>query len=162
MYQYSRKKTFSLAMIIIPWLTVPFMGKKAFFRFLPVASFINLFLSLLSLKANKRRWWMNKNPLSPGSVDFSYILGPYYVATLWIFKLTYGNFPKYLLTNMILDFINAFPFASIWEKVGIFKFQKMKHLTWYFICVCLAVLIYGYQYLVERAIRQTNNAQPKL
>ncbi|MGG0383203.1 hypothetical protein ABEY69_09240 [Priestia filamentosa] len=162
MYQYSRKKTFSLAMIIIPWLTVPFMGKKAFFRFLPVASFINLFLSLLSLKANKRRWWMNKNPLSPGSVDFSYILGPYYVATLWIFKLTYGNFPKYLLINMILDFINAFPFASIWEKVGIFKFQKMKHLTWYFICVCLAVLIYGYQYLVERAIRQTNNAQPKL
>ncbi|MFP7485483.1 hypothetical protein SFC65_15045 [Priestia filamentosa] len=162
MAHYSKKKTFSLAMIIIPWLTVPFMGKKSFLRFLPVASFINLFLSLLSLKANKRKWWMNKNPLSPGSVDFSYILGPYYVATLWIFKLTYGNFPKYLLTNMILDFINAFPFASIWEKVGIFKFQKMKHLTWYFVCVCLAILIYGYQYLVEQAIRQTNNSQSKL
>ncbi|MFP3847154.1 hypothetical protein U5N57_24630, partial [Priestia filamentosa] len=82
MAHYNKKKTFSLAMIIIPWLTVPFMGKKSFLRFLPVASFINLFLSLLSLKANKRKWWMNKNPLSPGSVDFSYILGPYYVATL--------------------------------------------------------------------------------
>jgi hypothetical protein len=162
MYKYNQKKLFSLAMIIIPWLTVPLMGKKAFFRFLPVASFINLFLSVLSLTANKKKWWMNKNPLSPGSVDFSYILGPYYVVTLWIFKLTYGNFPKYLMTNMALDFINAFPFASVWEKVGIFKFQKMKHTTWYFICVGLAIFIYGYQYLVEQSIRKSDSSPSKL
>lgn len=74
-----RKNSFSVLMIIIPWLTVPFIGKNAFFRFLPVASFINLFISVLSIFANKRRWWINKNPLSPGNVDFSYILGPYYV-----------------------------------------------------------------------------------
>ena len=161
MYKYNKKKTFSLAMIIIPWLTVPFMGKKSFLRFLPVASFINLFLSLFSLTANKKKWWVNKNPLSPGSVDFSYILGPYYVATLWIFKLTYGNFPKYLITNMMLDLVNAFPLGSIWEKVGIFKFQKMKHVTWYFICVGLSVFIYGFQYLVEQSIRETSSSQSK-
>ena len=161
MYKYNKKKTFSLAMIIIPWLTVPFMGKKSFLRFLPVASFINLFLSLFSLTANKKKWWVNKNPLSPGSVDFSYILGPYYVATLWIFKLTYGNFPKYLITNMMLDLVNAFPLGSIWEKVGIFKFQKMKHVTWYFICVGLSVFIYGFQYLVEQSIKETSSSQRK-
>ncbi|MBQ4870723.1 hypothetical protein IHQ11_30495 [Priestia megaterium] len=162
MYKYNKKKTFSLAMIIIPWLTVPFMGKKSFLRFLPVASFINLFLSVFSLTANKKKWWINKNPLSPGFVDFSYILGPYYVATLWIFKLTYGNFPKYLITNMMLDLVNAFPFGSIWEKVGIFKFQKMKHVTWYFICVGLSVFIYGFQYLVEQSIiKETSRSQCK-
>ncbi|MED4029560.1 hypothetical protein P4672_25300 [Priestia megaterium] len=161
MYKYNKKKGFSLAMIIIPWLTVPFMGKKSFLRFLPVASFINLFLSLFSLTANKKKWWVNKNPLSPGSVDFSYILGPYYVATLWIFKLTYGNFPKYLITNMMLDLVNAFPLGSIWEKVGIFKFQKMKHVTWYFICVGLSVFIYRFQYLVEQSIRETSSSQSK-
>ncbi|MEH7327016.1 hypothetical protein CN902_06120 [Priestia megaterium] len=159
MYKYNKKKTFSLAMIIIPWLTIPFMGKKSFLRFLPVASFINLFLSVFSLTANQKKWWINKNPLSPGYVDFSYILGPYYVATLWIFKLTYGNFPKYLITNMMLDLVNAFPFGSISEKVGIFKFQKMKHVTWYFICVGLSVFIYGFQYLVEQSIRGTSNSQ---
>lgn len=161
MYKYNKKKTFSLAMIIIPWLTVPFMGKKSFLRFLPVASFINLFLSVFSLTANKKKWWVNKNPLSPGFVDFSYILGPYYVATLWVFKLTYGNFPKYLITNMMLDLVNAFPFGSIWEKVGIFKFQKMKHVTWYFICVGLSVFIYGFQYLVEQSIKETSSSQRK-
>lgn len=154
MYKQNKKKAFSLAMLIIPWLTVPFMGKISFFRFLPVASFINLFISVLSLISNKKKWWRNKNPLSPGSIDFSYILGPYFVATLWIFKLTYGNFPKYLITNIVLDSINAFPFASFWERVGIFKFEKMKHITWYFISVCLAILIYGYQYMAEQSIRQ--------
>lgn len=161
MYKYNKKKVFSLAMIIIPWLTVPFMGKKSFLRFLPVASFINLFLSVFSLTANQKKWWVNKNPLSPGSVDFSYILGPYYVATLWIFKLTYGNFPKYLITNMMLDLVNAFPLGSLWEKVGLFKFQKMKHVTWYFICVVLSVFIYGFQYLVEQSIRETSSSQSK-
>ncbi|MGN7467844.1 hypothetical protein ACTHO5_25795 [Cytobacillus praedii] len=58
------------------------MGKNSFFRFLPVASFTNLFISLLSVIANKKKWWINKNPLSPGLVDFTYILGPFFVATL--------------------------------------------------------------------------------
>ncbi|WP_053437458.1 hypothetical protein [Sporosarcina globispora] len=82
MSKHNRKITFSLAMVLFPWLTVPFMGKSSFFRFLPVACFTNLFISLLSVIANKKNWWVNKNPLSPGLVDFSYILGPFFVATL--------------------------------------------------------------------------------
>ncbi|MED1205320.1 hypothetical protein [Heyndrickxia acidicola] len=150
----NKKKSFSTAMLIIPWLTVPFIGKTAFFRFLPVASFVNLFISILSLIANRKNWWKNKNPLSPGPIDFSYILGPFYVATLWIFKLSYGNFPKYLLLNILLDFINAFPLGQIWERMGIFKFKKMKHVTWYLICVLLSIIIYAYQYTVEKSIKK--------
>ena len=80
--EMNKKKAFSLAMIIIPWLSVLFIDKKSLVRYLPVASFINLFLSVFSVIGNKRRWWINKNPLSPGNVDFSYILGPYFVAKL--------------------------------------------------------------------------------
>ncbi|WHY69491.1 hypothetical protein [Neobacillus sp. SuZ13] len=97
------KKTFALAMLIIPWITVPFMEKKSFFRFLPVASFVNLIISVLSVIANKKKWWETKNPLSPGFVDFTYILGPFFITTLWVFKLTYGNFLKYLITNIELS-----------------------------------------------------------
>jgi hypothetical protein len=154
MVKYNKKIAFSLAILIIPWLTVPFMGKRNFFRFLPVASFTNLFLSVFSLICNKKKWWITQNPLSPGPIDFTYILGPYFVATLWIFKLTYGNFPKYLITNMVLDFFNAFPLPYIGKKFGIVKFIKMKHTTWYFICVFLAIVIYGYQYVVEQSIRK--------
>lgn len=148
------KIAFSLSILIIPWLTVPFIGKRNFFRFLPVASFTNLIISVFSLFCYKKKWWITKNPLSPGAIDFTYILGPYFVATLWIFKLTYGNFPKYLITNIILDLFNAFPLPYIGKKIGIVKFIKMKHTTWYFICVFLSIIIYGYQLVVEKSIRK--------
>ncbi|WP_322552668.1 hypothetical protein AAB109_27995 (plasmid) [Priestia megaterium] len=150
----NKKMAFSLAMLIIPWLTVPFMGKNSFFRFLPVASFTNLVISVFALVGNRKRWFITKNPLSPGNVDFSYILGPFFVATLWIFKLTYGNFSKYLITNSVMDLINCFPYFGIWEKMGLFKFKKMKHITWYFICVGFAIIIYGFQYIIEKSIMQ--------
>ncbi|MDQ0201736.1 hypothetical protein [Neobacillus ginsengisoli] len=155
----NKKKAFSLAMVIIPWFSVLFMDKKSLIRYLPVASFINLFLSVFSVMANKRKWWVNKNPFSPGNVDFSYILGPYFVATLWIFKLTYGNFTKYLITNAILNILNAFPLGSMWENFGIFKFKKVTHTSWYFICVFLAIIIYGYQYIVEKIIINKNKIE---
>lgn len=156
MSKHNKKMMFSLAMVIIPWLSVPFMGKNSFFRFLPVASFTNLFISVLSVVANKKKWWINKNPLSPGLVDFTYILGPFFVATLWIFKLTYGQFPKYLITNIVLDVINAYPFAQIWENLGIFKLKKINHTIWYFICVGFAIVIYGFQYIIENSIMKAS------
>lgn len=154
MVKHNTKMAFSLVTLILPWLTVPFMGKRNFIRFLPVASFTNLFLSVFSLFCYRKKWWITKNPLSPGPIDFTYILGPYFVATLWIFKLTFGNFPKYLMTNMVLDLINAFPLPYIGSKVGVVKFIKMKNKTWYFICVSLAIIIYGFQYVVEQSIKK--------
>lgn len=157
-----KKKVFSLAQLIIPWLTVPFMGKRSFFRFLPAASLVNLCLSATSTIANKKKWWTNKNPIFPGAVDFTYFLGPYFVGTLWIFKLTYGNFSKYLLTNIVLDWINAFPYFFISQKVGLFKFKKMKAGTWGVMSVVWAILIYGIQYLVEQSIKEKNSSQTRL
>jgi len=161
MVKYNKKMVFSLATLILPWLTVPFMGKRSFLRFLPVASFVNLLLSVFSLICYRKKWWRTNNPLSPGPIDFTYILGPYYVATLWIFKLTYGNFAKYLTTNMVLDLINAFPLPKIGKKFGIVKFIKMKHTTWYFICVFLSIVIYGFQYTVEHSIKQASSNKNK-
>lgn len=155
-------KLFSIVMIIIPWLSVLLMDKRSFLRYLPVASFVNLFISVFSVVSNKRRWWVNKNPFSPGNVDFSYILGPYFVATLWIFKFTYGNFPKYLITNVILNTFNAFPMAAMWEKVGAFKFKKINHVGWYLICIILSIIIYVYQYFVEKSILIQNKIKSEL
>ncbi|GIN70266.1 hypothetical protein J14TS2_07410 [Bacillus sp. J14TS2] len=156
MVKFNKKIAFSLATLILPWLTVPFMGKRNILRFLPVASFINLFLSVFSLICNKKKWWKTNNPISPGPIDFTYILGPYFVATLWIFKLTYGNFRKYLIMNMVLDLVNAYPMPYIGNKFGIVQFKKMTHTGWYIINVSLAVIIYGFQALVEKAIRKSS------
>jgi hypothetical protein len=99
---------------------------------------------------------LTRRSQSPGPIDFTYKLGPYFVATLWIFKLTFGKFPKYLITNMVLNIFNAFGLATIGEKLGIFKL-KMKHTTWYFICIFLSIFIYGYQYVVEQSINKNQD-----
>ena len=97
-------------MLIIPWLSVPFMGIHNFFRFLPVACFIGLFLAVFSSTANSIGLWETKRPLIPGIlVDFPYILGPYFVGTIWIFILTYGNFKNYLIANLLVGIINSGP-----------------------------------------------------
>jgi hypothetical protein len=160
-FMYNKKMAFSLGMLIIPWLSAPFLGKKSFIRFLPVASFTNLFISVFSVMANKKKWWITKNPLTPGLVDFTYILGPFFVVTIWIFKLTYGNFRKYFITNAVLDILCAYPLAEIWERMGIFKLKKLTHTRWYFIIFTLANIIYLYQYLIEKTIIASKNLQSK-
>lgn len=157
MSKHNKKMAFALSLVILPWLSVPFMGKNSFFRFLPVACFTNLVISVLSVFANKKKWWITKNPLSPGLVDFTYILGPFFVATLWIFKLTYGKFSKYLITNIVLDVINAYPLAQIGENLGLFKLKKINHTIWYFFCVGFAIVIYGFQYMIEKTIRKASS-----
>jgi hypothetical protein len=61
------------------------------------------------------------------------------------------------MTNMVLDLINAFPMPYIGSKVGVVKFIKMKNTAWYFICVSLAIIIYGFQYVVEQSIRKATS-----
>lgn len=148
-----KKKVAALCMLFLPWLTVPILGKKAFIRFSPAASLANLCMIILSVIANRKKWWKNKNPLTPNvPIDFTYILGAHFVATLWVFKLTYGSFPLYLLVNTIFDFINAFPFAGMWKKIGFFKFKKMSPTMYSFLTIMLAVVIYLYQSAVEKVI----------
>ncbi|MGJ9459850.1 hypothetical protein [Oceanobacillus sp. CF4.6] len=153
-----KKKIYQLAVLILPWLTVPFLRRKSFFRFLPAASFISLFLNLLSVTSNKQRWWKTKNPLFGVPIDYPYILGTYFVGTLWIFKLTYGNFPKYIITNLLVNLLNAYPFMYISEKLGVIKFKKMTKTMWYFITVLMSLWIYGFQFIVEKAMTQRQKA----
>ncbi|WP_062050778.1 hypothetical protein [Bacillus sp. JCM 19034] len=83
-----KDKVTALSMLILPWLSVPFVGKKAFFRYFPAASLANLIMIVLSVISDKRRWWKNKNPLTPNiPIDFTYILGAHFVTTLWYLSL---------------------------------------------------------------------------
>jgi len=162
MRKSKRKMTISLMVFILPWLTVPFIGKKSFVRFLPVAMFANLFISIFTIIANQKNWFKNKSPLTPRTpIDFTYILGAHFVATLWIFKLTYGSFLKFLLTNIALDWVNIFPFGGALKKEGIFKLKKMSPSIYWVMTVLLAVVLYGYQYMIENAIRNTASDETK-
>ncbi|MYL31601.1 hypothetical protein GLW03_17415 [Halobacillus halophilus] len=149
------KIIFPVTLFILSWLSAFFLGKRTFFRYLPIASFTSLIISVLSVVSNQRKWWENNNPLSPGPVDYTYKIGPFFLATIWIFKFTYGTFKKYVWLNALLNIINAYALAEVWERLGLFKLKKINHTIWYFICVHLSIIIYGVQFLMEKAIRNS-------
>lgn len=151
---FTEKKLLSLVILIVPWLTVPLIGKKSFIRFLPATTFVNLLISLFSVVAEKKKLWKVKNPLFPyTAVDFSYLVGLFFVTTIWVFKLTYGNFLKYILLNVVLDYFLSFPIIKFFTKIGIFEFKKMRPVHFYYLSVFLAFVIYWYQYVIERVIK---------
>ncbi|MBT2636449.1 hypothetical protein [Bacillus sp. ISL-39] len=145
----------SLCTLFLPWLSAPFLGKQVFKRFTSVAIFTNILWSIISVVANKKKWW-KANPfiLKNVPIDIPFVAGIYFVTTLWVFKLTYGNFKKYFTLNAIIDLILAFPIVKFYEKMGAYKLRKMPPIIFYLLVVSLAVIIYGYQYSLEKLIKK--------
>ncbi|WP_394138660.1 hypothetical protein [Cytobacillus oceanisediminis] len=150
-----KRKAVSFITLVVPWLTVPLLGKKSFVRFLPAATFIGYFFSILSEIAADRKWWKVKNALFPRyRQDFSYLLGLFFIVTLWVYKLTYKSFFKYLLLNAVIDYIFIFYIVKYFTKVRVFEFRKMRPKHFYFLSITMAAIIYFYQKIVERVIVQ--------
>jgi ABC-type Fe3+-siderophore transport system permease subunit len=149
------RKRLSFLTLVIPWLTVPFIRKNTFIRFLPTATFIGFIFALFSEVAKKNKLWRVKNGLFKDfTLDISYLYGLYFITTIWIFKLTYRSFLKYLMTNIVADYFFSFHIVRIFEKVGTFKFKKMRHKHFFFISVLLSVVLYIYQRMIEKVIYQ--------
>ncbi|MDR6998977.1 hypothetical protein J2Y67_001409 [Neobacillus niacini] len=79
-HMLDKRKLLSLCILIVPWLTVPLIGKKSFVRFLPATTFVNYIISLFSVVADRKKLWKVKNPIFKYSaVDYSYLLGLFFI-----------------------------------------------------------------------------------
>jgi hypothetical protein len=127
---------------------------------LPAATFSGYFFSILSEIAADRKWWKVKNTLFPRyHLDFSYLLGLFFIVTIWIYKLTYKSFFKYFLLNAVIDYIFIFYIVKYFTKVRVFEFRKMRPKHFYFLSVTMASVIYFYQKVVEQVIVQEVNKE---
>ena len=43
--------------IILPWFSVPLLGKETFKRFLPAGLFISIIVHIVNFIGKKREWW---------------------------------------------------------------------------------------------------------
>lgn len=83
-------KTLLSLTMIMPWVTAPLLGKKTLEFYLPAAIFIALMVRLANVVAKKRKWWWWYETLHPrlsGVIPF--MLGPFFVGSIWILKWTY-------------------------------------------------------------------------
>ncbi|MEH7681867.1 hypothetical protein [Priestia megaterium] len=131
------------------------VDKFVFKRYLPVLTFSSLVIAFISELSKSFTWWKVRKPLFPKlSSDISFIFGPFFVANFWVFKLTYGNFKKYLLINVLFDYLFAYPLTSLAEKLKVYKMVNMTRFQLFIISTATALINYLYQHFIEDVLRQ--------
>lgn len=146
--------------LLLPWLSIPILGKKAIKRFLPATIFISTFVHLEGLYAEKRKWWWFFERLHPKMNGMTpFLLGTFTVGTLWILRYTFGNFLVYIVTNFLVHLAFVFPLMNWLTKIGIGSLIRLNRMQLLALFTFKAVMLYGFQILVEkiRKIGQDNN-----
>jgi hypothetical protein len=151
-----KKKLFNVSIILFPWLSLLLIGKRNFKRYSFAGVFIVIFEIINHLYGHKRKWWkFYDKPKSFIKDELPFSVGPYMPLSLWLLKLSYGNFKKYVLLNVIADGLFAFIFMDILKKLKIIRLNKLSRFQFFLYIHYKAYLLYGVQYMVER-IRRRN------
>lgn len=108
----------NIAMVLLAWASLPFLGSRNIKRFLPASLLILLFEGINEMIGKRRNWWYFYNkPKSHLFGEFPFNVGPFFVSSLWILKWTFGNFKKFILLNAILNATFAFPIVIFLRKI---------------------------------------------
>lgn len=146
-----RHLIFNITIIIIPWLSLIFVGKKNFKRYFVASAFIVPFEIINHLIGHKKKWWKfydKKKSFLRDELPFTF--GLYFPISMWMLKLSYGNFKKYTILNAVGDGLFAFVFISILKKVKIIGLNRLNHFQFFIYLYYKAFILYGVQYLSEK------------
>lgn len=149
-----RHMVFNLLFIIVPWLTLLFIGKRSFKRYSFAGVFIIIFEIINHLYGHKRNWWkfydMPKRFLRD---ELPFSVGAYMPLSMWLLKYSFGNFKKFILLNAIADGLFAFLFIDVLKKLKIIRLNRLNHFQFFLYLHYKAYLLYGIQYLIEKIKR---------
>ncbi|WP_400245659.1 hypothetical protein AB3U99_04035 [Niallia sp. JL1B1071] len=143
-------KTLLSLTMIIPWVTVLLLGKKKLKHYFPAGVFIALMVRLVNVIAKKRKWWWWYETLHPrlsGVIPF--MLGPFFVGSIWILKWTYGKFFRYFALNMLFDGMFTYGAVPILTKFGVASLIRMKKNQLMYVFMFLTLILYAFQFLYE-------------
>ncbi|MBY0089347.1 hypothetical protein H7S74_22420 [Priestia aryabhattai] len=147
-------KVMLLTLLLLPWLSLFKVDKITFKRYLPVLTFSSLVIALLSELSKSYTWWKVRKPLFPKlSSNMSFLFGPFFIANLWVFKLTYGNFKNYLLVNGLFDYMFAYPLTTLAEKLKVYKMVNMTRFQLFALSIATSIINYLYQLFIEDVLK---------
>ena len=141
-----RHKLFNVSLILIPWLSLLFLGKRNLKRYSVAGVFIVFFEILNHLYGHKRSWWKfydKRNSFFKDELPWS--VGPYMPLSMWILKFSYGNFKRFILLNVISDGLFAFLFIDIFKRLKLVGLNRLNHIQFFIYLHYKAYLLYGVQ-----------------
>lgn len=137
-------------LFIASWFSLLFIGKIHLKRYLPVALFVTVINTIIYQAAYHYNWW-REMPLFEWDemANIPWVYSGYLVATIWIFKLTYGRFIIYMITNLLLDGAYIYLWYPVQRKLGMASGEMSPHTT-FAIMIGVAVIIYLFQVWYEK------------
>lgn len=152
MFYLKKYKQYLLGLLILPWLSVPLLGKKAFKQFSLSALFMCLFVVGESYVARKKVWWWFFKKLTPRtSGEFSLIWGPFFIGTLWILKMSYGKKLRYFILNLVVHLTFVYGILKWFKKIGYASLINLEKYQLVLIFTFKQILLYLFQMGVDKA-----------
>lgn len=140
-----------LGLVIISWLTIFYLPKETVKKYTPVATFSSLLVLILSMLSFRFKWWKVKGGVSQKIFnDFSFIFGPYFIGTIWIFHLTFRRFWLYGLLNIFMDTLLLYPLNTLFEKLGLYKLTRITSKQLLYTTLSFALGLYGFQLFISQ------------
>lgn len=134
--------------LIAPWFTLFLIKKESIKRFMPAALCASYLMIIYNVVANNQKHWVINDTIIPWlkPLFVSGVFGAFPVITLWVFHFTYGKFWKYLITNIIIDFMFAiFPLHYLFQEVlNIYKLVTITPWKRFLLFVFFSLIIYVY------------------
>jgi hypothetical protein len=134
------------ALLILPWLSVPFLGRNSFKKYLPAAIFMGTVVTAFDLFGEKKKWWRFYKGVPYLKSMNLFNWGPYFVSSLWMLKITYGKFPLYIISNTIMHicfiYLGGLKFLNDFKIGSLVKLTKPQYLVIQFL---RALMLYVFQ-----------------
>ncbi len=131
---------------IVPWFSLLFLKKDVLKRYMPVAVFTSLLVTIVFEIAHALRWWEMKEWIVPwGSItNVSFVYGLFIVGTIWIFYFTFRSFWLFLATNVAVDALQAFVFDGLFEG-RVYRLIRINDFQVFLLMIGISFVIYAYQ-----------------
>lgn len=140
-----------LGMFTTSCLSLFFLPKKSFYKYLPVSLFTStLVLGVCALSISKKLWVIKGNKTTRILNDLSFVFGAFFAGTMWIFHFTYGKFRNYITLNLFMNLLLSYPLSYLFQKLKIFKYENMKGKQIFLTYFGFSFIIYGYQLLLDK------------
>jgi len=146
-----------LAMLILPYVFLPFIGRDSIKRFFPGAFFMCLYLILEACVAEKRKWWWFPFSFKRNIIgELPLIFGAFFVGSLWILKYTFGKFTVYLVVNLIVDAVFTYLMIDWFKKIGYVSLVRLSKFHLSLLFMVKTIVMYAFQYLYEEGKKKTS------
>jgi hypothetical protein len=144
------QRLIDIAMVLLSWLTIPFMGWRNIRRFFSASMLIILFTCIDANIGKQRRWWSFYNkPQSFFRDELPFIAGPFLAGSMWILKFSYGNFKKFITLNAIMELFFAYPLNRLCKKLKVYRLVMLSKFQFFLFLFYKAFLLYGFQSFFE-------------